>query len=81
MAGKYRVYCHPKDDESVKFEAIMSKSGSLISDEYPRRLLEKEADNIINQYYADKGIKATAETSIMHISTILRWNSIIRFPI
>lgn len=40
----------------------MSKSGSLISDEYPRRLLEKEADNIINQYYAEKGIKATAES-------------------
>lgn len=64
MAGKYRVYCHPKDDESVQFEAIMSKSGSLISDKYLCSLFAKEADDIINQYYAEKGIKATAESLI-----------------
>ncbi len=67
-ADTVTAYCYPKNNEKVVFEAVMNVERELVSDDYPVRLLEVEAKEIIEKKFSEGGIKATVAVSIARIS-------------
>lgn len=67
-ADTVTAYCYPKNNETVIFEAVMNLKRELVFDDYPVRLLEVEAKNIIEKKFAEKDITATVDVSIARIS-------------
>ena len=67
-ADTLTAYCHPKENEKVVFEAVMSVSRELISDNYPKRLLEIEAKDRIETEFSRYGINANVSVSLSKLT-------------
>lgn len=61
------AYCHPKNNDKVIFEAVMSTNKELVSDDYRKCLLETEAKDIIEERFSKNGIEATVDVSISRL--------------
>lgn len=66
-ADTVTAYCYPKNNEKVIFEAIMNVEHETVSDDYPVRLLEVEAKEMIESEFSENGIKATVAVSIARL--------------
>lgn len=66
-ADRVTAFCYPKNNEKVIFKAIMNVRRELVSDDYPVRLLEVQAKEIIEKEFHEKGMKATVAVSLARL--------------
>lgn len=67
-ADTLTAYCHPKENEKVVFEAVMNTSRELVSDNYPKRLLEIKAKDRIEAEFSANGINANVSVSLSKLT-------------
>ncbi len=70
MWSTVTAFCYPENNPKVIFEAVMNVDKELVSDEYPVRLLEIEAKDIIEKEFSENNITATVNVSISRVSDL-----------
>ena len=62
------AYCSPKNNNRVVFEAKMNTNNELVSDNFPNRVIDVQAEDYIENYFHKYGFSVSANVHIFQLT-------------